>query len=116
MTKASRSKGKRGELEAGAWLRTLLGDQKIERRLDQTREGGADLKGTMLEPFACEVKRVEAPQLLSWFDKLHPELEHGQIPIIIWRPNGASWRIFAEVPPLRFRQLARFFNAIGQPE
>ena len=83
-------KGSRGELEFinnfGQYF-----PEPLFRNLDQTRDGGADIKGC--HPFQIEVKRREKPSLNSWWDQVNKALtSEDEIPVVAYRKNHYGWR------------------------
>lgn len=88
-----REKGKQGEYDVCKMLQPLF-PTKLERNLEQTRAGGADIKGC--EPFQIEVKRVQDCGLgnkQSWWKQVNRASKPDEIPVVIYRPNKAKWRV-----------------------
>ena len=113
MTKAARTKGSVGELEARDTLRKLLGDDTIQRILEQSRDGGPDLQGRSITGLAIEVKRVNSPRLLAWFDKLRAA-ESGT-PVIMLRKDRGQWRYFVELDSVEFRRFVKLRPEAAPP-
>ena len=99
MAKFSRSKGKRGELEAIHALEDLLG-VPLSREHGQSANGGHDctipLGGGMV--VALEVKRCETECHSEWWTQaaLSAERVPGGLPVVLWRRSRQPWR--ARVP------------------
>ena len=99
MAKFSRSKGKRGELEAIHALEDLLG-VPLSREHGQSANGGHDctipLSGGMV--VALEVKRCETEVHSEWWTQaaLSAERVPGGLPVVLWRRSRQPWR--ARVP------------------
>ena len=69
----------------------------VSRNLIQTRSGGCDLvtEGTILEPFAIEIKRVGrwSPSIRkAYWDQAQQQADKiGKIPLLIWKLDYGSW-------------------------
>lgn len=101
MGNSQRRKGKDAELELAEKLRERLG-VKVERNLNQNREGGYDLKGL---PVALEVKRREALSLTTWWEQaVEQAVGTRKLPVLAWRQNRQPWRFRVPLP---------FFGAYG---
>lgn len=99
-------KGAAAEREAAALL-TLWAKQvgitvDLTRNLEQTRGGGHDLCGLEEYGMAVEVKRVENPNMTSfWAQAVRQAKAVNCIPVLMWRQNRKPWafRIQAHVWP-----------------
>ncbi|HPQ97605.1 MAG: hypothetical protein KDI44_12855 [Thiothrix sp.] len=101
----SRTKGKQGELEFAHLLHDHLG-VKITRNLEQSRNGGHDLRvhegeqspaATALRRFAMEVKRygtVTPGDIASWWGQAVRQAQQvGALPLLAYRANRADWSV-----------------------
>lgn len=92
---SSRQKGKRGELEAAALLRDLLG-AAVTRNLGQARDGGQDLIG--IEGWSVEVKRAAKPRLGEWWAQaVGQATNNGVAPALLYRVDRQPWRVVLAV-------------------
>jgi len=104
MTNA-REKGKRGEREAAKRWGALLG-LKLERVLDQARDGGHDIKGA--EPLVIEVKRRKTLKTVyGWMQQAATSAQNGQIPALDVRADGEEPLVV-----VRFYDLQRFVEYV----
>lgn len=88
MSATQRNKGARGEREVCALIEEHLGVKAV-RNLDQTREGGADIK---LSPYCLEVKRRARIGLIyDWMAQARKECSDEERPIVICRADGKEW-------------------------
>lgn len=89
----SRAKGKSAEREVINLLQPLLPHLKLERNLDQTRDGGYDIKG--MGRWAAEVKRYAevAPGDFKrfWKQTLEQAHEVGKWPVLFVREDRREW-------------------------
>jgi Holliday junction resolvase len=94
MGKPSRDKGKRGELEVAALLRSRGFD---EARRGQQYHGGPDSPDVVgLPGIHIEVKRVETFHLWDALEQSTRDAEHsGEMPIIFHRRNGKPWVVIS---------------------
>jgi len=99
----SRRKGKDGELEASAALRTWLG---CEARRGQQYSGGTDSPDvlTSIEGVHFEVKRCEKLQLYKAVDQAITDAD-GKVPVVLHRANRRTW--LAIVPLCELPRLAK---------
>tara|TARA_R110002020_G_scaffold94585_5_gene227431 strand:- start:43 stop:447 length:405 start_codon:yes stop_codon:yes gene_type:complete len=93
MGKMQRSKGAAGEREAAAILHQQFQDilpNRLHRNLDQTRDGGYDLKGL---PFvALEVKRCETLALPKWWEQTLAQAKSvDAVPVLMYRQSRKPW-------------------------
>ncbi len=97
----ARNKGSSGEREACAWLEKYIweSDVGLERNLNQSRDGGADI---IRHPFSFEIKRRKGNKNLGiekWWaqarkaaDKLNSdENTTTYIPIVMFRIDRGQW-------------------------
>lgn len=102
----SRNKGQRGEREAIAiiqeWVNNAYAPHHrpptLTRNLDQTRDGGNDMKG--LEWLSLEIKRQEKPNLKAWWKQTIAQTKPGQLPFLMYRCNRQPWRVMTMVNPV----------------
>lgn len=90
----SRSKGAHGEREAAillmTWGRSFGYDLTIERNLEQTRRGGADLDGVPM--LTIEVKRQETLNVKAWWKQtLKAAYTNNEVPLLMYRLNRRGW-------------------------
>ncbi len=99
MSLNSRTKGASGERELICILQETIDRvgivAKLERNLEQTRYGGADMVG--LSWLSGEVKRCEVLQLNKWWNKLVGITKEGQVPAIFYRRNKEQWKVHTRV-------------------
>jgi hypothetical protein len=87
----ARTKGQNGEREAGEYLASIIGTERLQRNLAQTREGGADHLGI---PGLCiEVKRQETLGIQRWWEQVcrAADARH-EIPVLMYRQNRKPWQ------------------------
>lgn len=104
----SRNKGKVGEREFANIMRDWLGAPAgvIARRIEQSRDSGHDLDG--LDPFAVEVKRVEALSVGAWWRQAKKSaVACGLRPALAYRRNGEKWKVMVELTPEEFATVIR---------
>lgn len=101
---SSRDKGKRGELELSNDLAAELG-VRLERNLDQCRNGGCDLLPAEhpdnwgpiereLAKHSIEVKRQARPQLSAWWEQTVEQAKaSGKRPVLAYRLDYQQWRV-----------------------
>lgn len=93
----NRNKGHDGEREIVRLLQPVvelvLGEKRLGRNLQQTRQGGHDICG--LEHLAIEVKRCETLEIEKWWRQTlrQAEMVGGAIPVLIFRQNRGKWRV-----------------------
>ena len=96
----ARNKGQEGERELarllGGWAAEMGCQLELSRNLVQTREGGYDLNG--VPGLAIEVKRVEAPDLNSWWRQAVKQAGAELVPFLAYRPNRKPWRFKVRAP------------------
>lgn len=86
-------KGSAGEREAIKVLQPHL-DRfgiSLQRNLDQTRDGGYDLKG--IPGMALEIKRQEKLLLPQWWKQSVDQADDGEIPVLMYRQNHKKWKV-----------------------
>ena len=112
----SRSKGKRGELEASkAWASTF----GVSARRGQQFAGGTDSPDVVSshENLHLEVKRCEAGNPYKWMDQAVRDGE-GKIPVVLHRRNGRDWLLIvrlADVPGLA-EEITEAAEEVGRGE
>lgn len=84
----SRTKGAAGERELAKILSEEL-NIKVNRKLDQAREGGDDMQ---IGKFRIEVKRRENLQPDKWMEQVEKCAEVGEFGVVAYRRNGQKWR------------------------
>ena len=90
MGNSQRQKGQRGERELAKWLQEVVGFD-IDRNLQQTRAGGADI--ICIPGLSIEVKRQQTLTIESWWLQARRQAVFGEnIPVLAYRPNRAKWR------------------------
>lgn len=88
----SRSKGATGEREFITELRKVFPEVVLERNLEQTRFGGADIYS--LEPFAIEVKRCQQLSINAWRKQAVRQVtDDNPVPVLVFRQNRCPWRV-----------------------
>ena len=91
MSSKSISKGKRAERELARLLQERLGGS-VSRNLQQTRDGGFDLTGPVLERVALEVKRCERLSISSWWKQTCRQAdESGRLPVLAFKQSRKPW-------------------------
>jgi hypothetical protein len=89
----SRAKGKTAERELINELSPLLPFLKLERNLDQTREGGYDIKG--MGQWAAEVKRYKVIKpgdfKRFWTQTLEQARSDRKLPALFMREDNREW-------------------------
>jgi len=87
-----RNKGRAGEREFANLLQEHLDCGFLDRNLEQSREGGADI--VSLIPFAIEVKRVQSLQINAWRKQaMMQTTTRNPIPVLAYRQNHKQWMI-----------------------
>ena len=87
----SRNKGAAGEREVAKIIDDLLGI-KVQRNLDQWRQGGYDLEG--LGGWAIEVKRAKKPLLESWWAQTEEQAKlANRKPVLWYRLDNQKWNV-----------------------
>lgn len=89
----SRSKGQRGEREFLGLLSELLGlDEKLNRNLSQTREGGADC--IQLPGVAIEVKNCATITLPQWWKQAVEQADRlNCVPVLAYKVARKGWYV-----------------------
>lgn len=88
----ARTKGRNGEREARFWLAKAIGVDvdEIQRNLQQTREGGADILG--IDGLEIEVKRQETLVVETWWRQVQRAADRtGKLPVLMYRQNRGKW-------------------------
>jgi Holliday junction resolvase len=86
----SRTKGKRGELEAAQLLR----EHGFDARRGQQFHGGGDSPDVVSEKLAgfhVEVKRRENGNPYAWVVQAEGDAAEGKVPLVLHRRNGMQW-------------------------
>lgn len=104
----SRAKGKSAEREVIGILQELIPKLKLERNLDQTRDGGYDIKG--LEGWAPEVKRYAQ---ITWGDvenfwkqTVTQARDTGRKPVLFMREDRSPWVVVVRLTDVMDNVLA----------
>lgn len=89
----ARSKGSSGERQAAEllmqWARLGGHRIKVERNLEQSRAGGADLLG--VPAMTIEVKRCETLSIPAWWRQVLAATPPGSTPLLMYRQNRSPW-------------------------
>lgn len=97
MGKASRDKGATGERELAKLLSEMLGSTCV-RNLEQTRDGGHDIRN--VGPFALEVKRYKTvkPAMIFefWRQAEAQAMKAGKTPALAVRQDLQEWVFYVE--------------------
>ena len=90
MGKANGIKGQGGEREIIALFAENLG-VKLERNLEQCRNGGPDLKG--MEGWSIEVKRAadDKSKLHQWWQQTLNQTQPNERPVLFYRYDRCQW-------------------------
>ncbi len=109
----SRSKGKRGELEAAkAWVQSLGG----EARRGQQFAGGNDSPDvvTSFQDIHLEVKRTERGNPYGWIDQAVADCQ-GKCPVVLHRRNNREWLAIVRLTDVRrlAESIAAEVEAVG---
>jgi hypothetical protein len=90
MSKGSREKGRRAEIELCKLLSDELGIE-VRRNVDQARSGGAD---TFDVPgYSIEIKRREMLARPTWWKQACEQAQRvGMEPLVFYRRNREPWR------------------------
>lgn len=90
-----RTKGHGGEREVCRAIADALG-VKMERNVDQVRDGGADI--ISLKPFAIEVKRQQQLSIKRWLAQAQKQTtRENPIPVLWFRQDRQKWRVMVPV-------------------
>lgn len=88
--KGCRAKGARVEREVCHLIKAITGDE-VARNLDQTREGGFDVKWG---PFGIEVKARQTISMPEWQRQVTAAVAGSDLtPAIVWKRNGEDFWI-----------------------
>ena len=88
MSKSQRTKGAVGEREICDLIFRDLGIE-VHRNLQQTRDGGADIK---LKPYSIEVKRRAAiGNIYDWMSQATAGCDVAERPIVVCRADRKQW-------------------------
>ncbi len=105
MSKSQRTKGASGERDVCNLIKEHLGVE-VKRNLNQTREGGADIK---MPPFSIEVKRrARIGNIYDWMVQSQKSCSDGEKPIVICRADRRDWLVV--MPISQFLQLVKTNN------
>lgn len=95
---SQRRKGAAGERELAHKLAAALGIHAPKRELDQTREGGCDLKPGNL---VVEVKRRKAIAVHEFMDQAVAACDKAlQIPVVAMRGDEREWLVMVRLSDL----------------
>lgn len=109
MSKAQRTKGATGEREICDLIFENLGIE-VHRNLQQTRDGGADLK---LKPYSIEVKRRAAiGNIYDWMNQASAGCDMAERPIVVCRADRKQWLAIMTIDEL-FRLIREEVAAAG---
>ena len=109
MGKSQRTKGAAGERDICDLILRDLGIE-VHRNLQQTRDGGADIK---LKPFSIEVKRRAAiGNIYDWVDQAERGCEFPERPIVVCRADRKKWLAIMTIDEL-FRLIREEVAAAG---
>ena len=104
MGRRSRSKGKRGELEAAAEIRRLFGTEAGRGRQYQGSDESPDIV-TGIEDVHFEVKRAESLQLYAAMEQAVNDARD-KVPVVLHRKNNRPWLAIVpldDLPRLAFQ-------------
>lgn len=89
MSRASRTKGQRGELEVIEILRAH-GWDRAHRNHQSGGQGGGDIARG---PEGChfEIKRQERLNLPAWLRQAHDEAGPHDLPVVVFRQSRGQW-------------------------
>lgn len=89
MGKMSKTKGKVGEREVAALLRSY----GFEARRGQQFAGGTDSPDVVhnMPGFHIEVKRTETTALYAWLKQAATDAKPEEIPVVFHRKNNGGW-------------------------
>ena len=105
MSKSQRNKGASGERDVCNLIKEHLGVD-VKRNLNQTREGGADIK---LPPYSLEIKRrARIGSIYEWMEQSQKSCADGEKPIVICRADRRDWLVV--MPISQFLQLVKTNN------
>ena len=91
MGKASKTKGRRGELEVAAILRAHgLPGRRTAQYCGNTGDA-SDVVG--LDGYHVEVKRCENVRMFDWIAQAEHDAKTGETPIVVFRKNGTRWYV-----------------------
>lgn len=96
-----RTKGAAGERDFAKLLGGLLAVD-LKRNLDQTRDGGHDLKGSdLISGWAIEVKRAKKALLPAWWNQtVEQAVAAGKRPALAYRLDNHKWRVVVHLNQL----------------
>ena len=111
MGKASRDKGKRGELEAAHLLEDVWG---VRAKRGQQHQGGDDSPDvrTAMDGVTFEVKRRERISVYDALDQAYGDCGDGQIPALLYRRNRSDWLLVMKADDLP-QFVAQYLKAVG---
>jgi Holliday junction resolvase len=111
VSRLSRDKGKRGELE---WARVLI-DGGFKARRGRQYQGGPESPDVVhnIPGFHFEVKRTEALRLYLALEQAIAEAPIGDIPVVAHRANNKPWIV--AMPAADFIALVKAATAASQP-
>ncbi len=98
MGRTSRNKGKRGEREAAAEIRRILGTEAARGCQFQGSQDSPDII-TGVDGVHFEVKRVEALRLYDSLEQARTDAGD-QVPVVLHRPNRRPWVAIVQLDDL----------------
>lgn len=92
MSRRSRRKGARGELELIAVVQERFPDLNLQRNYDQAAMGGCDLLG--IPGIALEVKRYQRGNVYrrEWWQQACEQARHNEVPVLAYRFDQMKWQ------------------------
>lgn len=106
MGKASKTKGRRGELEVAAILRAHGFPGRRTAQYCGNTGDASDVVG--LDGYHIEVKRCERVQMFEWIAQAEHDAKDGAVPIVVFRKNGTRWYVAVS--------LDDFLSAVSRPD
>jgi hypothetical protein len=92
LSRKSRSKGARGELELITVVKQRFPDLDLQRNYDQSALGGCDLIG--IPGIALEVKRYQRGNVYrrEWWQQACEQARHHEVPVLAYRFDQMKWQ------------------------
>lgn len=88
--KASRNKGKRGELELAHLLETFGYNARRGQQFSG-KNGDADVVG--VDGMHIECKRCESYLIDKWLEQSIGDAKDGEVPVVMFRKNNSYWKV-----------------------